>query len=612
MKKSISKITFITTMIISMFMMMTNNADANEIDTITSRVATDAAFPISSQPLHDAIITKYPTIDTNGDGTISQGEANAWTNHIVLPNIGLTGTIDGIQYFTNITWLELWGNQLEGSIPSNIGNMSNLKHLFLQRNNISGSIPSSIGELTSLQQFVLYENNLSGSIPTEVGNMVSLEQFQLQNNKLTGSIPATLGNLPVLDNINLRDNLISGSIPAELGNLPLLKSLQLSNNPLTGEIPTELGNITTLERIVINGTELTGEIPTSILESPNLVTILAQDSPGLTGNLVENIPSNSNINKIDISGTGIIQALPTNPSMDSTNGGIFIYDNLAEELLNTAQDGPVEGLTQQQIDKAQESANYWSEPTKSQWQDNIDKAQNMLDASSNVTDLLNDTKTDVNDDITQTDIDTAKALVTVLPDGQFKTDLQADIDLAEQYLGARDAAKEAVDNLFNSDGTTIKDVTTQTNIDDANALVDALPDSTFKTELLAKIEEAQKQLNERNDAINKVENLFTDGTHTNIKDSVNQNQINVAQAAVDKLPDGALKDELQTLINKAQELLNSKTGLITADKTPVPVSTDTSKITNTGDFINLSTYFVLLSTSIIGLFFVKKRKLNNN
>ncbi|MFV0393994.1 MAG: toxin Cry1Ac domain D-VI-related protein, partial [Coprobacillaceae bacterium] len=58
-----------------------------------------------------------------------------------------------------------------------------------------------------------------------------------------------------------------------------------------------------------------------------------------------------------------------------------------------------------------------------------------------------------------------------------------------------------------------------------------------------------------NDAINKVEDLFTDGTHTNIKDSVNQNQINVAQAAVDKLPDGSLKDELQALIDKAQKLL---------------------------------------------------------
>ena len=51
----------------------------------------------------------------------------------------------------------------------------------------------SSGHVTVLSLSV---NNLTGSIPTDLGNLTSLELLALGSNSLTGSIPADLGNRP--------------------------------------------------------------------------------------------------------------------------------------------------------------------------------------------------------------------------------------------------------------------------------------------------------------------------------------------------------------------------------------------------------------------------------
>ena len=59
-------------------------------------------------------------------------------------------------------------NQLNGSIPSSLGNLTNLRSLFLQRNDLSGSIPSSLGNLTNLEWLYLVGNQFSGCIPASL------------------------------------------------------------------------------------------------------------------------------------------------------------------------------------------------------------------------------------------------------------------------------------------------------------------------------------------------------------------------------------------------------------------------------------------------------------
>ena len=83
------------------------------------------------------------------------------------------------------------------------------------------------GKVTTLD---LWNNNLNGSIPAALGNLSSLVVLELDANQLTGPIPPELGNLSSLEWLNLRINQLSGPIPHQLSNLHL-GWLFLHSNP---------------------------------------------------------------------------------------------------------------------------------------------------------------------------------------------------------------------------------------------------------------------------------------------------------------------------------------------------------------------------------------------
>ena len=70
--------------------------------------------------------------------------------------------------------IRLHANTLSGSIPAELGNLTNLTNLDLSTNSLSGGIPSELGNLTNLTTLDLYNNPLSGSIPSELGNLTNL------------------------------------------------------------------------------------------------------------------------------------------------------------------------------------------------------------------------------------------------------------------------------------------------------------------------------------------------------------------------------------------------------------------------------------------------------
>ena len=159
-------------------------------------------------------------------------------------------------------------NRLSGPIPSSLGNLSKLEWLELDGNELSGSIPSSLGNLSNLVGLSLWGNELSGSIPSSLGNLSNLEVLYLDNNELSGSIPSSLGNLSSLEELSLWSNELSGSIPSYLGNLSNLEVLYLDDNGLSGSIPLTLGSLSGLEWLYLSGNELSGCIPEDLRDIP--------------------------------------------------------------------------------------------------------------------------------------------------------------------------------------------------------------------------------------------------------------------------------------------------------------------------------------------------------
>ena len=219
---------------------------------------------------------------TWGTGTATQKRISSWA--------GVTVTSKRINDLNLRTSAGI--AQLEGSMPTQLGNLTRLFTLDLANNQLSGSIPTQLGSLTNLQRLDLSGNQLTGTIPTQLGSLTALRTLRLNNNQLSGSIPTQLGSLTGLLTLRLDNNQLSGSIPTQLGSLSSLTFLELDNNQLSGSIPTQLGSLTTLQTLNLQGNQLTGSIPAELSSLTRLRTLDLADNqirrviPPQLGNLL--------------------------------------------------------------------------------------------------------------------------------------------------------------------------------------------------------------------------------------------------------------------------------------------------------------------------------------
>ena len=105
----------------------------------------------------------------------------------------------------HVSELELNGNNLNGTIPPELGSLTYIQELWFTLNQLSGSIPPELGSLTNLTSLQLSSNQLSGSIPPEIGSLTNLEALFLDNNQLSGPLPVSMTNLVNLEGFYYND-----------------------------------------------------------------------------------------------------------------------------------------------------------------------------------------------------------------------------------------------------------------------------------------------------------------------------------------------------------------------------------------------------------------------
>ena len=181
----------------------------------------------------DAVYDECYVCDGNNLPNTGICDCNATPNGTAVEDLygGCCSSIPTDFCDCNSEYVSLWGECYS---------IENTLELDLYSNQLTGEIPSEIGNLTNLRYLRLYDNQLTGEIPSEIGNLTNLIELDLGINQLTGEIPSEFGNLTNLTFLNLYANELTGEIPSELGNLTNLTQLGLSYNQLSGEIPQQV------------------------------------------------------------------------------------------------------------------------------------------------------------------------------------------------------------------------------------------------------------------------------------------------------------------------------------------------------------------------------------
>jgi Leucine-rich repeat (LRR) protein len=267
---------------------------------------------------------------------------DGYVTKIEISQKNLVGTIPSeLGNLSQLTSLNLYHNQLSGSIPSELGNLSQMTNLSLGSNQLSGSIPSELGNLSQLTSLSLGLNQLSGSIPSELGNLSQLTFLDLNQNQLSGSIPIWLGSLSQLTSINLSRNQLGGSIPSELGNLGQLTVLSLHRNQLSGSIPSELGNLSQLTDLVLGYNQLSGSIPSELGNLSQLTTLSLWDSQ-LSGSIPSELGNLSQLRYLGLLSNQLSGSIPSELGNLSQLKNLMLYNNqligsIPSELGNLSQ-----------------------------------------------------------------------------------------------------------------------------------------------------------------------------------------------------------------------------------------------------------------------------------
>ena len=124
---------------------------------------------------------------------------DACTEDLGFPFNRLVSTLpSSLSSLTKLTRLELWRNALTGTLPLWISDLSRLSEYERHKSIATRKDRKLCTDKCCLDHLDLSVNFLDGTIPSELGKLTNTTYLNLEHNRLWGTIPSEIGMLTKL------------------------------------------------------------------------------------------------------------------------------------------------------------------------------------------------------------------------------------------------------------------------------------------------------------------------------------------------------------------------------------------------------------------------------
>ena len=148
-------------------------------------------------------------------------------------------------FFTNnrVPGINLSRNNLKGTLPISIGNLTNLYFPELVFNQLEGELPQSLSQVQHKRSLVLNSNPYDRKIPSYIDDSKKLEVLLLSSIHFTGTVSK--------DILNVFDKCFRDSFSSAVLHLKEFQKLNIAANNFTDKLPNDLTEISGLRPLLI-------------------------------------------------------------------------------------------------------------------------------------------------------------------------------------------------------------------------------------------------------------------------------------------------------------------------------------------------------------------------